>query len=227
MSYPLTGQTTALIAIANSRLSSGMYGQASSVTEFILAADNDRSTATLTNQVTVKIPYTNNDHPDFVDGSPTTRVDSLQLYWLNEATGRWQLVSGSGVDRTNKVVTGLVNHLSIFAAFGGGAASDLSSVRVYPNPYRPNGGNSDQGVPYSPGNPATGIIFDHLPQTVTIKIYTVTGQLVTELQSSDGSGMMHWDARNGSGRDVASGGYLAVFTSPGVSHVVKKMLIIR
>ena len=134
---------------------------------------------------------------------------------------------GSIADTVNRVVVGQIRHLSIFTAFGVGAAGGLSTLRVYPIPYRPNGGDADKGKPYSSADPASGIIFDNLPQSVNIKIYTLTGQLVTGFSSDNSNGKLRWNVRNDSGQDVATGGYLAVIRSPGISEVVKKILVIR
>jgi hypothetical protein len=107
------------------------------------------------------------------------------------------------------------------------AAATLDSVRVYPNPYRPNGGNPDQGRPFSAGDPNSGIVFDNLTPSVNIKVYNVTGQLVVELGSDNSGGRLQWDARNGNGRDVASGNYNAVLTAAGQTSIVKRIMIIR
>lgn len=107
------------------------------------------------------------------------------------------------------------------------AVSDLSGVRVYPNPYKPNGGDSNHGVAFNPSNPSSGIIFDTLTPSATIKIYTASGQLVRTLGPPNGSGAIQWDVLNDNGRDVATGLYLAIITSPGVSKSVKKVVIVR
>ncbi|MCX5797216.1 MAG: S41 family peptidase [Elusimicrobia bacterium] len=223
---PLTGDTTALIVAAVAP--AGLRQSTGSLTEFIIAVDGVRSSGTLDPPVTVRIPYSDVNNTGFVDGtSPPVRADTLQLYTLNETSGLWEAVPGSTVDTVDKVVVGQLSHLSIFTAFGAGAVSGLSTLRVYPVPYRPNGGNADQGKPYSAADPNSGIIFDNLPQSVIIRIYTLTGSLVTSFSSEDSSGKLRWDARNDSGQDVATGGYLAVITSPGAAKVVKKILIIR
>ena len=49
------------------------------------------------------------------------------------------------------------------------------------------------------------------------------GQFSTE----NGSGTYQWDARNDAGRNVASGGYFAVVSSPGLGRVVKRLAILR
>ena len=45
--------------------------------------------------------------------------------------------------------------------------------------------------------------------------------------ASAGTGALQWDARNSAGRDVTTGGYFAVVSSPGQKSVVKKFAIIR
>jgi len=118
---------------------------------------------------------------------------------------------------TNAGGTGTAtSHITI-----GGTTADLSQVRVYPIPYRPGSGNPDLGG----GN--TGTFFDQLPASASINIYTVSGQRVTSFDASSASGKINWDARNGDGRDVASGLYIAVITSPSSKSVTKKLLIIR
>ncbi|MCX5797218.1 MAG: serine hydrolase [Elusimicrobia bacterium] len=223
---PLTGNTTALIVAAVAP--AGLRQSTGSLTEFIIAVDGVRCNGTFALPVTVRVPYSDVNNTGFVDGtSPPVRADTLQLYTLNETSGLWEAVPGSTVDTVNKVVVGQLSHLSIFTAFGAGAVSGLSTLRVYPVPYRPNGGNADQGKPYSAADPNSGIIFDNLPQSVSIRIYTLTGSLVTSFSSEDSSGKLRWDARNDSGQEVATGGYLAVITSPGASKVVKKILVVR
>ncbi|MCX5785278.1 MAG: S41 family peptidase [Elusimicrobia bacterium] len=223
---PLMSNTTALISAAVAP--SGMRGSDSSLTEFLIVVDGIRSNNTLELPVTVRIPYPDANNTGFVDGTlPTVRADTLRLYALNETSGQWEAVSGSTVDTANKVVTGNISHLSIFTSFGVGAVGGLSTLRVYPVPYRPTGANPDQGRPYSAGDPSSGIIFDNLPDNATIKIYTVSGRLVKSFSSQNTAGKLRWDARNNAGQNAASGGYITVVSSPGLESVVKKLLIIR
>jgi len=223
---PLMSNTTALITAAAAP--AGMRGSDSSLTEFLIMVDGIRGTGTLELPVTVRVPYPDANNTGFVDGtSPPVRADTLRLYVLNETSGLWEAVPGSAADTVNKVVVGQIRHLSIFTAFGAGAAGGLSALRVYPIPYRPNGADADKGRPYSSTDPDSGIIFDNLPQNVKVKIYTLTGQLTRSLSSSDSNGKLRWDVLNDSGQDVATGGYIAVISSPGTSAVVKKLLVIR
>jgi len=225
---PLMSNTTALIAAAGAP--AGMQGSTESLTEFILAVDGVRSTQTLSSPVTVMVPYSDSAHPGFVDGtSPPVIVGTLQLYTIDETAGQWELVAGSWVDTVRKVVAGTVWHLSIFSAFGSASSvsADLSQARVYPVPYKPNGSNPDQGKPYSAGDDTSGIIFDQLPQSVTINIYNVSGQEVASFGSDNSAGKIQWDACNNSGHALATGLYLAVLKTPGQPSVTKKLLIIR
>lgn len=123
-------------------------------------------------------------------------------------------------------MTGRTSHFSFFALFAP-AASGLDSVRVYPIPYRPNNGYPDDGLPYSPGNPNSGILFDNLPSRVRIRIYTLLGQEVASFDSDNSLGRLQWDVRNQRGQGVASGGYLAVIESPDGGRIVRKLLIAR
>jgi hypothetical protein len=213
----------------------------SSLTEFIVAIDNVRFTGTLGAGVQVSVPYLDTANDGYVDGTnPPVPDSSLRLYYLNENMAQWEAVPGSVVDQGRKVVTAQVSHLSIFSAFGTPVTisnatttvttneyGSLASARIYPVPYKPNGGNPDQGKPYSAGDPTSGIIFDRLPEPVSITIYSVTGQEVVSLTYENPAGMIRWDARNGDGRDVATGLYLAVLKSPGQGTITKKLLIIR
>lgn len=104
--------------------------------------------------------------------------------------------------------------------------SSLDAARVYPNPYKPNGGNPDFGKPYNPGDPTSGVILDQLPPQTMIRIYTLTGRLVTELGPPNTQGVIQWSAKNSIGQDVASGVYFAVLSGP-AGKATKKIIVIR
>jgi hypothetical protein len=155
---------------------------------------------------------------------------SLQIQSLDPATGQWSALETLSIDTDNRTITCATPHFSIFAVINGAgvAAPDLSRVRAYPVPYKPNSGNPDEGKPYSAGDPTSGIIFDNLPQTVSIRIFTLSGRLVAQFDTTTcTTGKIQWDAANSDGRGVASGGYFAVISSPGNKSVVKKLAVIR
>jgi C1A family cysteine protease len=148
--------------------------------------------------------------------------------WSLDALGQWSALGSPLIDEANRSISAETAHFSLFAVLASAPAPDLSGVRAYPVPYKPNGGNPDEGKPYSSGDPDSGVIFDNLPRTVSIKIYTLGGRLVSSLDSSDCStGRLRWNGANSDGRPAASGGYLAVVSSPGHKSVVKKLVILR
>jgi|GEM_PF-6807935 len=227
---PLTDNTVVLISSALANPPAGVSGSSASITEFILAINGIRSTATFASPVIVSVPYTDFQAPGFVDGTnPPVRASTLQLYVLNETTALWEEVAGSSVNTTTHLVSGYAPHLSIYTALGTAslAAADLSNVLVYPIPYRPNGGDPNRGRPYVVGDFTTGIVFANLPNAVTIDIYTITGRRVKSLDTTASSGKVQWNVQNDNGQDVASGGYVAVISSPGVGKITRKLIIVR
>ncbi len=151
----------------------------------------------------------------------------LQIQSYDPVAGTWSKIGPASVDFTNRTVTANTPHFSLFAVVAGAAQSDLSGVRVYPNPFKPNSGDPNQGRSFSPGDQFSGVVFDRLPASANIKIYTISGRIVADLSENGGGGAIQWDARNGDGRDVVTGGYFAVITAPGQKSVVKKLVIIR
>ncbi|MDE2511590.1 MAG: T9SS type A sorting domain-containing protein, partial [Elusimicrobia bacterium] len=170
--------------------------------------------------------YPDADGDGVVDGT-SARADRLAFMVYQVAGGTWKAENLSTLDLAGKTVSVQTPHFSLFGVFAA-AASALDSVRVYPNPYRPNGKNPDQGKPYSSADATSGVIFDNLTQGARIQIFDVSGELVWQASSDITSGKIQWDARNSQGRDVATGGYIAVIRDLATGRsVVKKIAIIR
>jgi len=138
--------------------------------------------------------------------------NNLRIFVLEG--NRWKLVGGT-IDVINKTVTATVNHLSVFRLLVyTPAASSLSSVIVYPNPYIPSravGGT---------------LKFINLTANVNIKIYNSVGELVWEKTELGGTGRIEWNGKNNSGNDVAPGVYIYVITS-GTEKVTGKIGLVR
>ncbi|MDE2509622.1 MAG: fibronectin type III domain-containing protein [Elusimicrobia bacterium] len=170
--------------------------------------------------------YQNANGDGIVDGT-SARADRLVFMVYQTASATWKSENPTTLDLAGKTVSVQTPHFSVFGVFAA-AASALDSVRVYPNPYRPNGGNPDQGKPYSSGDSSSGVIFDNLTQGARIQIYDVSGELVWQTASDLTDGKIQWDSRNSQGRDVATGGYIAVIRDLATGRsVVKKIAIIR
>lgn len=166
------------------------------------------------------------DGNGIVDGTDTRLFDARLLSHDESAGGSWKEDVATSYDAESKTVTGVTSHFTFFA-LAGTVRANLDLVRVYPVPFKPNGANADEGRPFVAGDPNSGISFDNLPSRVTIKIYTVSGGLAAKFSTEAGSGRFIWDARNDAGRNVASGGYFAVISSPGLKSVVKRLAILR
>lgn len=219
-SDPLTAATVSLISQADGKLA-GTGGAASSLREFVVTQNGARYTGTLLQPVTVTVPYPDADGDGRVDGTTIEAAD-LQLYTLDEQNGVWTPVSGSTVDTARKVVSASVPHLSIFTALGptDAAASDLGSVRVYPNPWRPGSGGGHDG---------SDVVFDGLTSEATVRIFTMSGRLVRRLEKplSSATAQALWDGTDQDGRQAASGVYYYVVTSPAGAKARGRLAVVR
>jgi hypothetical protein len=173
----------------------------------------------------LSLTYPDADDDGVVDGL-NIGARQLKFFSYSTALGKWVADVDTTLDIASHTVYGVTSHFSFFSLFAV-AAADLNSVRVYPNPWKPSGTNTDEGRAFSASDANSGVIFDNLPSAVTLKIYTLSGQPVAKFEQAAGPGRLQWDGRNDSGRNVASGLYLAVISSPGASDIVKKILIIR
>ncbi|MEW6041408.1 MAG: gliding motility-associated C-terminal domain-containing protein, partial [Elusimicrobiota bacterium] len=124
---------------------------------------------------------------------------------------RWVILPSVVYPDSNKV-TGRIKHLSIFRILQLFAAANLSSVIVYPNPYKP--GATGINKQFSDPLLGTGIIFSGLTSKANIKIYNIAAELVYETDETDGNGINLWNTENKDGDKVASGLYIYYITNP-------------
>jgi len=96
-------------------------------------------------------------------------------------------------------------------------AEDLDKVKVWPNPYF--GFNPEERTPLE-----NYIHFINLPETATIKIYSLAGQMVRTLEHSGGQEEI-WDAQNNFNVLVASGVYIAVVSTDDGDKVLKLAVV--
>ena len=106
-----------------------------------------------------------------------------------------------------RCITAKLNHFSKFQLMIRTAATDLSAVRAYPNPFYTNRG---QGF----------VTMDRLPASAKVRIYTLSGDKVWEGTAST-TGVLTWSAVNNSGILVGSGVYLAAIDSVVGKKVLK------
>jgi hypothetical protein len=87
------------------------------------------------------------------------------------------------------------------------AEADLSAITVVPNPFI--AANEIQR-----GTGLQQILFNNLPPVATIRIYTISGNLVRVIEHADGSGTEPWDVRTRFDLIAASGNYYYHVTTP-------------
>ncbi len=91
--------------------------------------------------------------------------------------------------------------------------ADLGEMKVYPNPYKPSKGHAT-------------VKFANITEEKAIKIYTLTGELVRDINEVSGS-VYEWDTRNESGEELASGIYLYLVTSGSGEKETGRIVIVR
>lgn len=110
-------------------------------------------------------------------------------------------------DPFNNKVTGKTNHLSLFQVMQAVPSGTFLNVKTFPNPLRPSLGH-------------TSMTFSGLPANSSVRIYTLLGELVRELETG-ASGLASWDGNNRSGQKTASGVYIAHIRGGGGQKTVK------
>ncbi len=108
------------------------------------------------------------------------------------------------------------------------AQSQLSRIGVVPNPYVGTA-SWERKTLYTTGRGDRRIDFTHLPANCTIRIYTISGQLVKTLykDSNASDGSLPWDLISDDGMDVAYGLYIFHVDAPGIGEHVGKFAVIK
>jgi hypothetical protein len=92
--------------------------------------------------------------------------------------------------------------------------TNLDELQVYPNPFQIDKGH-------------TQVSFDRLTADADIRIYKITGELVTRMTSSVTDGKILWDITNSEGDAVAPGVYVYVVTNAAGQKKNGKLAIIK
>jgi len=66
-----------------------------------------------------------------------------------------------------------------------------------------------------------------LPQKVTVRIFTLSGQLVKKIEKENDSPWLDWDLRNRDGKAVASGIYIAHLEMPKIGKKIMKLAVVQ
>jgi len=93
------------------------------------------------------------------------------------------------------------------------AQDNVDTSHVYPNPC-------------NLGKGCTGVTFTRLTAKATVRIYTVSGELVRTIEKSSNIDSEGWDLKNQSGRQVASGLYI-YYNQGGGTSKKGRLVIVR
>lgn len=109
------------------------------------------------------------------------------------------------------------------------ASSKLDNIYVVPNPYVATNDIEPTNKLPNQTRGERRIYFENLPTKCTIRIYTLSGELVTALEheSNIDNGREFWNLLNKDGFSVAYGLYLAHIDAPGVGEKLIKFAIIK
>ncbi len=106
------------------------------------------------------------------------------------------------------------------------AKSSLDNIYVVPNPY------VAYDIAEEPGRTTTErgreiLEFRNLPPKCTIRIYTVTGELVKTIHKNDMTSMATWDLLTFEGQRIAYGVYIFQVEVPGVGSTIGRFAVIK
>ena len=111
------------------------------------------------------------------------------------------------------------------------ADANVTGIHVYPNPFVAQSA-PDFGFTPDQNNPATErIVFVNLEPNSTIRIYTMTGDLITTIKNAESNSQWEkvaaWDLITDNRQTIVSGLYIYVVEAPGQDDFIGKFAVIR
>jgi hypothetical protein len=100
------------------------------------------------------------------------------------------------------------------------ASQQIAKINIVPNPYF--GRNRAEVNQFN-----RFVTITHLPQVATIRVITITGELVRTMEKDDASSFYRWDLRNRNGLPVASGVYIIHIEIPDAGSRILKFAVIQ
>lgn len=179
------------------------------------------STSLFSKECEITLAYLDKNNDGIVDHTfPEVPEHTLRMYVLDEEKGEWVKIPGDqSIDAINNTVTAWVKHFSVYILIGEPRAyTTVAEVEVFPLPCKPGSGESYFDSEF--------IVFRRLPQNSTIKIYTLTGELVREVRKHEIiDNIYKWNMKNNDNRDVAAGMYFYVITTEKETKTGKLVII--
>jgi hypothetical protein len=109
-----------------------------------------------------------------------------------------------------------------------GPVADITSVRIVPNPFQIQGGDLGSGGYNFTGQP-NKLQFVNLPAKAIIHIFTITGDLITRIDHTSGSGDESWDLMiTDNNQFLTSGIYFAHIENPDTNEKhIERFVVVR
>lgn len=134
----------------------------------------------------------------------------------DEASALWVMVP-SAVDVPGHQIIATLDHFSSYSPFFATAGASVSDGIVFPQPWEAG----DPAGAYG----AQTLTFANYPDATKVRLMSLTGELIWE-GTTGPNGVLTWDGRNKSGRNVASGTYYAIIEAAG-TRKVRRVVVIR
>lgn len=194
------------------------YVLPSTLREITVYDDTGHVRVDMNNQAEIIIPYRDTERDGIIDNSdPKVFARNLSACYLNEGTKTWEM-SGGTVNGQETNVSVLSKRMGVYALLGS-RNTDASVSFAYPVPFEPHTGQVSIKFGKPPDAP--------LPSECRIRIYSISGALITELHETDGDGIHTWSpVTDGVGMEIASGVYIYVIDG-GVNKKHGKLAVIR
>jgi hypothetical protein len=179
-----------------------LAGQIGIAVEITMGTETGIITGTLPTTIHVEIPF---------DSSKLGSIDRSTLKLWIHRDGKWQEVENSGVYPDKDIIWGNITHLTLLGIGGKSlSAPNLTNVFVYPNPCRIYEGDRQ-------------ITFKKLTGQANIKIFNIAGELVKEIEHTNGTDEETWTDPG----SIASGIYIYLITNNQGQKAIGKLGIIK
>ena len=217
-----TAQTSVTVEAANRKLA-GIPGASAQALSILKASAFGAAGGAVqpSSPCVISLPYADHNGDGIVDASfPPAKVKNLAVWRLDEINSLWVKQVGASLDESAGVASLKVANFDSYALMAV-PDTDVSLVRAYPVPFSPNAGNSARY-----GDWTRLITFTDLPAYGKIRIYTISGDLVRELEVVPSEPVMKWDVRNSAGEIVGSGVYIWEIVC-GKNRKTGKLIVIK
>ncbi|MEQ1919723.1 MAG: hypothetical protein ABL955_11035, partial [Elusimicrobiota bacterium] len=140
----------------------------------------------------------------------------LLIARYDDAAALWTLVP-SAVDVSGHLIVATLDHFSSYSPFFATAGASVSDGVVFPQPWEAGEPTGSYG--------AQTLTFANYPAGTKVRLMSLTGEQVWDGEAG-ANGILTWDGRNKSGRNVASGTYYAIIEGAG-ARKVRRVVVIR